>query len=189
MICYYLLVRFMHPPIHRAKSGKQGEWLVFQSHGEKDRPVLAKIISGLPDKMSGRLSILCRTFWSSAGHFYPLMTSKYDDLCRTFAGHFPCIEPCRTKCPAMFEPPAGHQQKSAGHVQHVRHISRGLDRPGISHPFGSQHTYLNNSPRSPDFLFPARLLLCSRLNASEMKNKFTLGKCKEYCKNTLFSRV
>ncbi len=43
-----------------------------------------------------------------------------------FTGHFPRIEPCWTKCPAMLEPPAGHQQKSAGHVRHVRHISRGL---------------------------------------------------------------
>ncbi len=54
------------------------------------------------------------------------MTSKYNILCQTFAGHFQCIEPCRTKCPALFETPAGHQQKSAGHVRHVRHISRGL---------------------------------------------------------------
>ena len=38
-------------------------------------------------------------------------------------GHFMCIEPCWTKCPAMSRIPAGHQQKSAGHVRHVRHIS------------------------------------------------------------------
>ncbi len=87
------------------------------------RSVLAKFISGLPDKMSGRHSMPCRTIWSPIGHFSQLMTSKYNVLCWTFAWHFPCIEPCRTKCPAMFEPPAGHQQKSA---RHVRHISRGL---------------------------------------------------------------
>ncbi len=46
--------------------------------------VLAKIISGLPDKMSGRSSMLCRTFWSAAGHFSALMTGKYYILCRTF---------------------------------------------------------------------------------------------------------
>ncbi len=42
---------------------------------------------------------------------------------RVLAGHFPRIEPCQTKYPAMSEPSAGHQQKAAGHV---RHISRGL---------------------------------------------------------------
>ncbi len=65
--------------------------------------VLSKIISGLRDKMSGRPSIdalpdiliPCRTLI-----FSPLMTSKYYILCRTFARHFPCIEPCRTKCPS-----------------------------------------------------------------------------------------
>ncbi len=48
-------------------------------------------------------------FQCSVGHsdplpFSPLITSKYYVLCRTFAGHFPCTGPCRTKCPAMFEP-------------------------------------------------------------------------------------
>ncbi len=59
--------------------------------------VLAKIISGLPDIMSDRppmAQILCLLCFISS-----------------------------VKCPAMFEPPAGHQKKSAGHV---RHISRGL---------------------------------------------------------------
>ncbi len=41
----------------------------------------------------------------------------------SLAGHFRNIETCRTKCPAMPEPSAGHQQKSA---RHARHISRGL---------------------------------------------------------------
>ncbi len=45
------------------------------------------------------------------------------DIFVSLVGHFPYIEPSRTKCLAMLEPSAGHQQKSAGHV---RHISRGL---------------------------------------------------------------
>ncbi len=46
--------------------------------------VLAKIISGLPDKLSGRASMRCQTFWFDAGHFSQLMTGKYYVLCRTF---------------------------------------------------------------------------------------------------------
>ncbi len=38
-----------------------------------------------------------------------------------------CIEPCWTECPTRCELPAGHLQKSAGHVRHVWHISRSLD--------------------------------------------------------------
>ncbi len=34
-------------------------------------------------------------------------------------GHFMCIEPCWTKCLARSELSAGHQQKSARHVQHI----------------------------------------------------------------------
>ena len=45
-------------------------------------------------------------------------------------GHFMCIELCWTKCPARSELSAGHQQKSAGHVRHVRHISRSLMKLG-----------------------------------------------------------
>ena len=41
-------------------------------------------------------------------------------------GYCLCIEPCWTKCPARSQLSAGHQQKSAGHVRHVRHISRSL---------------------------------------------------------------
>ncbi len=42
-----------------------------------DKPVLAKIISSLPDKMSGKPSMLCRTFLFPAGHFFQFMVSKY----------------------------------------------------------------------------------------------------------------
>ncbi len=92
-----------------------GEWILI--------PVLAKIISGLPDKMSCRPSMICRTFWLPAEHFSKLMNSNSCLPCR---GHFLSVESCETKCPAMLEPSAGHQQKSAGHVRHVWHISRGL---------------------------------------------------------------
>ncbi len=44
--------------------------------------------------------------------------------------HSICIEPCGTKCPARSELSAGHQQKSAGHVRHVRHISLSLTSSG-----------------------------------------------------------
>ena len=40
--------------------------------------------------------------------------------------HFMFSEPCWTKCPARSQLSAGHQQKSTGHVWHVRHISRSL---------------------------------------------------------------
>ena len=42
------------------------------------------------------------------------------------AGHFMWVEPCWTKYPERIELSAGHQQKSAGHVRHVQHISRPL---------------------------------------------------------------
>ncbi len=40
-------------------------------------PVIAKIISGVLDKMSGRPLALCRTFWACVRHFPQLMTGKY----------------------------------------------------------------------------------------------------------------
>ena len=39
--------------------------------------VVAKIISGVPDKMSGRPSALCRTFWAPVIHSSQLVTGKY----------------------------------------------------------------------------------------------------------------
>ena len=51
--------------------------------------------------------------------------------------HFMCTELCWTKCPARSELSAGQQQKSAGHVRHVRHISRSLETcgsPGLQAP-------------------------------------------------------
>ncbi len=39
--------------------------------------VIAKIISSMPDKMSGRPSALCRTFWAHVRHFSQLMTGQY----------------------------------------------------------------------------------------------------------------
>ncbi len=41
-------------------------------------------------------------------------------------GYFRCIELCWTKCPARSDLSVGHHLKSAGHVRHVRHISRSL---------------------------------------------------------------
>ena len=80
--------------------------------------VIAKnisVFSALPDILSP-----CQTF------------SPVDDWQISVAilvflvGHLMRIEPCWTKCPAGSDLSAGHHQKSAGHVRHVRHISRSL---------------------------------------------------------------
>ena len=39
--------------------------------------VLAKIISDVPDKMYGRCSVFCRTFWTPVRHFFLIITGKY----------------------------------------------------------------------------------------------------------------
>ncbi len=39
--------------------------------------VIAKIDFGVPDKMSGRPSVLCRTFWAPVRHFSQLMAGKF----------------------------------------------------------------------------------------------------------------
>ncbi len=100
---------------------------------------MALWISQIPIFQSSRkLFQVCRTICRanlqcSAKHFDPLldiflswwpanMSSNSCLPCRTCS----CIEPCRTKCPAMLEPSAGHQQKCTGHVWHVRHILRSL---------------------------------------------------------------
>ncbi len=59
-----------------------------------------------------------KNYFRSAGHFVRQAFNALPDIlnpCQTFfsvddrgilfslAGHFPCIEPCRTKCPAMLE--------------------------------------------------------------------------------------
>ena len=83
------------------------------------KSVLAKIISGLSDILSGRPSMICRTFWSLAGHFSKLMTSNSFLPCRTFSVYWTLpdkmsgnvgalcrtsAEVCRTcpACPAYF---------------------------------------------------------------------------------------
>ncbi len=104
------------------------------SHHEK--PVLAKIISGLPDKISGRPSLLCLTFWSPVGHFSQLMTSKYNVLCQTFSVKFLLLNP------AMSEPSARHQQKF---TEHVRHISRELEN--IQFLAGTSFIFILNSQK------------------------------------------
>ncbi len=59
--------------------------------------VVAKTISGVPDKMSGRPSALCRTFWAPVGQFSQLITVV---ILVFLVRHSMCIEPCWTKCPA-----------------------------------------------------------------------------------------
>ena len=81
--------------------------------------VITKIISGLPDKMSGRPSVLCRTFSTDWQISVVILVS--------LVTHFMSTQHCWTKCPARSELSAGLQQKSAGHVRHVRHISRSLN--------------------------------------------------------------
>ncbi len=92
----------------------------------RNMSVIAKIIFGVPDKMSGRPSALSRTFWVPVRHFPTWLLVNISGHSYFPWQHFMCIEPCWTKCPAMSELSAGHQQKSAGHVRHVRHISRSL---------------------------------------------------------------
>ena len=87
---------------------------------------------------SQKLILACQTkcpagLQPSAGHFEPLTDIFPSWWLVKISGHsyfpwwhFMCIEPCWTKCPARSELSAGHQQKSAGHVWHVRHISRSL---------------------------------------------------------------
>ncbi len=50
----------------------------FRIYADMNNSVIAKIISGVPDKMSGRPSALCRTFWATVRHFPQLMTGKYN---------------------------------------------------------------------------------------------------------------
>ncbi len=78
--------------------------LTCMESGDEGLTVLAKFISGLPDKMSGKPSMLCRTFWSPVGH----CLSSWPTIFFSLVWQFPCIELCRTKCPAMVEPSAGH---------------------------------------------------------------------------------
>ena len=79
------------------KIGTKGDWLILTSQVRQyecvvvplTSEVITKIISGVPDKMSGRPSALCRTFWAPVGHFLQLMTGKYQwsfllSLNRTF---------------------------------------------------------------------------------------------------------
>ena len=83
-------------------------------------------------------------FWHAGQNVRQAFTAMPDLLspCQTFfpvddwqisvaiflflVGHIMRIEPCWTKCPAGSDLFAGHHQKSAGHVRHVRHISRSL---------------------------------------------------------------
>ena len=65
------------------------------------------------------------------------------------------IEPCWTKCPAGSDLSAGHHQKSAGHVRHVRHISRSLIENDDN--CGSPLTYCNKSDKVKDIIFVLEL--------------------------------
>ncbi len=72
-------------------------------------------ISALPDILSP-----CQTF-------FPVDDWQISVAILVFlVGHLMCIEPCWTICPEGSDLSAGHHQKSAGHVRHVRHISRSL---------------------------------------------------------------
>ncbi len=69
----------------------------------------------------------CDVMQQNVGHDVRLLWLVNISVYSGFLGaHIMCIEPCWTKCPARFGLSAGHQQKSAGHVRHVRHISRSL---------------------------------------------------------------
>ncbi len=88
--------------------------------------VIAKIISALPDILSPSQIFFTADAWQIS-----LVILVYP------VGHFMFIEPCWTKCPARSELSAGHQQKSAGHVQH---ISRSLKAFLISLHINTLHT-------------------------------------------------
>ncbi len=77
--------------------------------------------NALPDILS-----CCQTFFLVDGWQISLVILVF------LVGHFMCVELCWTKCPARSELSVGHQQKSAGHVRHVRHISRSLCCVNIS---------------------------------------------------------
>ncbi len=109
----------------KSKNADRQDWYIFSMkfpmkfHYMKfSMTVITKIILGVPDKMSGRPSALCRTFWAAVRHFPSWWLAN-------IIGHscFPCqtFHVYRTllKCPARSELSAGHQQKSAGHVRHI----------------------------------------------------------------------
>ena len=73
-------------------------------------------VSALPDIFS-----TCQTFFT-------VDDWQISEVILVFlVGYCMCLEPCWTKCPAGSQLSAGHHQKSAGHVRHVRHISRSLN--------------------------------------------------------------
>ncbi len=77
--------------------------------------------------------LACRTFSALLDILHPGLTFFPVDDWRIsvvvlvfLVGHFMGIEPCWTNCPARSELSSEHQQKSAGHVRHVQHISWSL---------------------------------------------------------------
>ncbi len=81
--------------------------------------VLAKIISGLPDKLSCKPSMLCWKFWSPVGHFPHMMTGNSFLSCRTFSMHWTLPDQMSGNVGALC-------RTSAKVCGHVRHNSRGL---------------------------------------------------------------
>ncbi len=61
-----------------------------QAH--RSKAVLAKIISGLPDIMSGKPSMLLGTFWSHVGHISQFMTGNYFLSCRILSMHWTLLD-------------------------------------------------------------------------------------------------
>ncbi len=57
-----------------------------------------------------------QAFSTLPGHFKPLSDIFPSWLMAKISG--PCF-PYQTKCPVWSQPPAGHEQKSAGHVRHI----------------------------------------------------------------------
>ena len=82
--------------------------------------VIAKIISGVPDKMSSRHSVLCWTFWFPVGHF---AIWKCPANLVFFPGHFHHIDHYRTKCLSVLE-------LSARYFKIVLHCSLYRDQIG-----------------------------------------------------------
>ena len=83
--------------------------------------VIIKIVFGVPDKMSGKHSVLCRTFWFPAGHH---ATWKCQATFVSSSGHFLHIVNCWPKCLTVLELPAGH-------------FKIALDMSGMSSIFGN----------------------------------------------------
>ncbi len=117
--------------------------------------VIEKIISDVLDKMSGRLLVLCRTYWAPVGLscwiFIPVDDQQMFKYCFMpgivcaniffYAGCFLCIESCQTKCPDMLG-----IFRDDWYALRVGHLIAGEDTWSDRLPWIDLKTPLNISP-------------------------------------------